>query len=155
MADMKTASEFRVISRGKAALIALPVLIVAAVIVSVSVDSIESYVSGLADLKDAEANEAIRGLTAMMKVLAISQLIFLLLCSGYIIWYARRAIETESLPPAGSWIVAGQRIRSGGQAVLTAKIMIGLAVFLPICGALLAVYMWRLALLFPELAGAA
>jgi hypothetical protein len=140
------AAQYRVISRARLALIAVPVIAVGALVVWSAPDLVEVYTERFLDVDNLPAEQALEVLAQQLKIIAIAQLVPLVAFSGFVIWYSRQAIRTRSLPPVGSWVLEGQRIRTGSDAIRVARILIALATAMVVVGAAAALFMWRLAL---------
>jgi hypothetical protein len=142
---MESPPPFRVIGRRRAVLIGLAVVAAGAFVLWLGLGWAERYGEYLAGLENLPSEQASAELARQLKRLAIAQIAPLALFCGYMLWYAHRAIRTQSLPPAGSWIVAGQRIRRGADAVRIARLLLVLAAALLIIGAAEVAYVWRIA----------
>lgn len=66
--------------------------------------------------------------------------------AAFIAWYGYRGIATRSLPPAGSWIIEGQPVRRGFDAVRGSRLLIALSVVMALIAAILFFMVRRLAL---------
>ena len=136
---------YRVMTRLQAFLILGAILALGALAVWLGSAWIDGYLARMDALQRTNPNEAVETMVRYLKVLAFVQLRPLVAFCAFMIWYCRRAIATQSLPPAGSWIVEGQRIRSGVSAVRRARIALALTGVIAIAGIVAAVYVYAIA----------
>jgi hypothetical protein len=136
---------YRVMTRLQAFLILGAIVTVGAVAVWLGSAWIDASLARMEDLQRSSPNEAVETMISHLKLLALVQLPPLIAFCAFMVWYCRRAIATQSLPPAGSWIVEGQRIRTGASAVRNARIALALTGVIAIAGILAAVYVYAIA----------
>ncbi len=69
----------------------------------------------------------------------------LLAIAAWLAWIARRAIQSQCMPPPGSWIIEGQRTHVGEVALRRGRFLLAFAGALALLAAGLFVALWRLA----------
>lgn len=132
-------------TRLQAFLILGAILAVGALAVWLSSSWIDGYLARMDALQRTNPNEAVETLITHLKVLALIQLPLIVAFCAFMVWYCSRAIATQALPPAGSWIVEGQRIRTGASAVRNAWIALALTGVIAIASIVAAVYVYAIA----------
>jgi len=135
----------RVLSRPKAAAFVVVLLAVVAALLWLAMDWIDAYQRYMSGLQASSPELAVTVLANHLRLFSILQAVPLWLFAAYLAWHAHKGIRTESMPPLGSWIVEGQRIRTGRQAVRIAQFLIVLAALLAIAAVAAAVLLWNIA----------
>jgi len=141
---MQDSAEYRVIDRKKFAVVMAVLLSVVAVGVWVSLDHLAEYAEKLEELAAAEPLEAAATLTRLMRTLAILNGIVLSLLAILIIWHGWRGWRTASMPPKGSWILAGQRTWTGKSAMRIAQFTITVGALLGVLALVSSLILWSL-----------
>jgi hypothetical protein len=136
---------YRVMTRLQALLILGAILAVGALVVWLGTAWIDGYLARMDSLQISNPEEIVETMITHLKVLAVFQLLPLLALCGFMVWYCSRAIATRSLPPPGSWIVEGQRIRTGASAVRNAWIALALTGVIAIAGIVATIYVYAIA----------
>ena len=137
---------FRVITKRQAASIVLAILALGAVVYWIGQRWVDIYLARIDALRFSDPRAAAAAITIHLKILACIQMLPLTAFCGFMVWYCRRAISSESLPPAGAWIVEGQRIKTGAEAVRTSRYLLGLTAGLAVVGSAGVAYLYYLAL---------
>jgi hypothetical protein len=115
----------------------------------------EAYAATISRLVQASPEAAAATLERDLRVLAAVNGAAAWAVAGFLVWQGRRALRARMLPPPGSWIVEGQRLRTGREAVAASRLLIFLAGALALLGAGLSVLLWSVAGRLPELVGLA
>lgn len=142
---MDVVPPYRVMTRLQAFLILGAIFAVGALVVWLGTAWIDGYLARMDALQNSNPQEAVETMITHLKVLAVVQLPPLLALCAFMVWYCSRAIATQSLPPAGSWIIEGQRIRTGASAVRNAWIALALTGVIAIAGIVATVYVYMIA----------
>lgn len=138
-------SEYRIIPRRRAVFFAVLLLLVLASVVWIATGWVEDYERYITELQAVSREEALSVLRNHVRIFALGQAAPIWVLACFLIWQSYRAIGTQSLPPLGSWIIEGQRIRSGTAAVRIAWLTIALAVLLVTASTGTAIVTWNLA----------
>ena len=110
-----------------------------------SMESLNVYSAWVTELVYSDPERAIIELTADLKLMAAFHGVPIWIAAALLFSYGYRGIQTRSMPPVGSWVVEGQRIRTGSEAVLVAKLMVGAAAVLALLVAGTSLLIWTLA----------
>jgi hypothetical protein len=138
--------DYRVLSRRRAGLIVAALLGIAAAVFWTALRYAEDFAARLGTLQRTNPEAALASVVLQLKLLALVQILPLIAFSIFMAWYCRRAYASESMPPAGAWIVEGQRIRLGADAIRTARLLLGLTAAMASLGAVEIGYVYYLAL---------
>jgi hypothetical protein len=141
---MKDSAGYRVIERKKFAVIIAVMLCVVAVGVWFVLDLLAEYAERLEELAAVEPLDGAARLTQQVRTLAILNGIVLSSLSMLFIGHGLRGWRTASMPPKGSWILAGQRTWSGESAVRIAKFTIAVGVLLGMLAVVSSLILWAL-----------
>lgn len=146
---------YRVITRFQAYTMVAVIFALGALAVWLSTVWLDGYLARMDAVMRSNAQEAADSMVAVLKVIAFIHVAPLFAFCAFMLWYCRRAIATQSLPPAGSWIVEGQPIRTGASAVRSAWIALALTGIVAIAGIAASVYIYSLASSLQERAAGA
>jgi hypothetical protein len=142
---MEPAPPFKVLSKPQAAAIVAGILTLGAVVLWLGLEWVDTYLARLDELRRTDPDAAVAAIIIHLKILAILQILPLTAFSGFMIWYCGRAIATRSMPPAGAWIVEGQRILTGAAALRNSRVLLGLTAALALLGTLEIAYVYYIA----------
>ena len=132
---MSSLTPYRVLSRLQALAVVAVLVAFGGIVTWLGLRWMELHFAQLDALQQSSPRAALAAMVIDLKIMALVQILPLTAFSGFMIWYARRAIESQSLPPAGGWVVEGQRISTGAAAIRTARILLGLTALLTLVGA--------------------
>ena len=141
---MQDSAEYRVIDRKKFAVIMAVLLSVVAVGVWFRLDRLAEYAEHLEELAASEPVEAAAILTQLLRTLAILNGIVVSLLAMLIILHGWRAWRTASMPPRGSWILAGQRTWTGESAMRIAQFTMTMGALLGVLAVVSSLILGRL-----------
>jgi hypothetical protein len=150
---MEPAKTFKVLSRPQAAAIVTGILALGAVVLWLGLEWVDTYMARFDELQRTDPDSAVAAIIIHLKMLATLQILPLTAFSGFMLWYCGRAITTRSMPPAGAWIVEGQRIVTGAGAVRNSRVLLGLTAALALLGALEIAYVYYIAVSLQNGAG--
>jgi len=136
---------YRVMTRPQAAALFGAIAALGATLVWLSNMWIRSHLEHIDALRRTSPQAAIAAMITHLKILALIQVPPLAAFTAFMIWYARRAIDSQSLPPVGAWIVVGQRVRTGVDAVRYARILLALTGVIAVAGAIAIIYVYVVA----------
>jgi len=136
---------YRIMTRPQAAALFCAIAALGAAVVWVSNIWIGNYLEHIDSLRRTSPQAALAAMIVHLKILALIQIPPLAAFTAFMIWYARRAIDSQSLPPVGAWIVAGQRIRTGDDAVRYARILLALTSVIAVAGTIAIIYVYVVA----------
>lgn len=139
---MQHEPEFRVLSKSQAAALLVASVALCSLGLWFALDWLEAYQTRIAALDALPVDDAIAAVTFHVRVLAIAQALVLAAFCGFMLWYCRRAIQTQSMPPAGAWIIAGQRVRTGPDAIRAARLLLALTAAIAVLGAFEMAYLF-------------
>jgi hypothetical protein len=143
---MEPAPHFRVLTKTQAAALVAGILTLGGIVLWIGLEWVDVYTARFDELRRTNPEAATAALILHLKILAIVQILPMTAFSVFMIWYCSRAIATRSMPPAGAWIVEGQRIRTGANAVWNARVLLGLTAALAVVGALEIAYVYYIAI---------
>ncbi len=132
---MDSLPNFRVLSKAQAFGVIAGILLLGGIVLWLGLHGIEAHFERLDALQQSDPRAAMAAMVIDLKIMALVQILPLIAFSSFMIWYCRRAIESQSLPPAGGWVVEGQRIVTGAAAVRNARLLLGLTGVLAIAAA--------------------
>ena len=112
--------------------------------VSVGLSWVERYSDQMSELVDESPEQAQARMVRDARMIAVAAGAVTSALSVFLFWYGIRGLRTQSMPPAGSWIVEGQPIRIGPDAVLRAKLLLVMSAVLCLLGIVAAAMLWRL-----------
>ena len=124
MPDM---SAYRVLSRKRLILPFLAVLTLSVLSLWIGIQWLEALSARQSELLAADPGQAALELADSLRFIAAVNAMVLLAGAGLLSRYGVRGIRTESMPPVGSWVIEGQRIRTGPKAVMVARLMVAAA----------------------------
>jgi len=136
---------YRVMTRLQAAAFIAAVIALGAAVVWLCNAWIANHLENIDALRRTNPQAGIAAMSTHLKVLALIQIPPLVAFTAFMIWYARRAIDSQSLPPVGAWIVAGQHVHTGADAVRRARILLALTGVIAVIGAIAIVYVYVIA----------
>ena len=105
---------------------------------------VELYAEQMSRPIDTGPEQAQAKMVRDVRLLAVASGAFASASAAFLFWYGLRSLRTRSMPPKGSWVVEGQRIRTGPDAVVRAKLLLTASVALCLLGIVAAVMLWRL-----------
>ncbi len=138
------ALDYRVIARPRAAAIIAAVAAMGALAVWLGAGWTETYAERMGALFDRDPDQARAALVRDVRIIAVVTAALMLVLAAWLCRYGIKGVRTRAMPPAGSWIVDGQRIWTGDAAVLRAKVMLAASGILLLLGLVAAAMMWRL-----------
>lgn len=141
---MQDSVNYKVVDRRKFAVIMAVLVSVAAVGVWVSLDYLAEYREELQELAVTEPLETAATLTQLLRNVAILNGVVLSSLALLIIRHGWSGWRSESMPPRGSWIVAGQRTWTGEAAVRIAKFKIAVGALLAVLAVASSWVLWSL-----------
>jgi len=115
---------YRVVSRRTVAVLFGGGFCAGALLMWIGLTWIEIHSARISALVLSDPEQALGALARDLRVVALLHGIPVWASAAYLCWYGYRGIQTQSMPPLGSWIVAGQRIRKGREAVTASKLMV-------------------------------
>lgn len=118
---MHASAKYRVIDRKKFAVAMVVLLSAASVGTWVSLDRTADFAARLAEVVRADPIQGARTVTQVMRFVAILNGIVLSSFAALIIRQGWKGWLTASMPPAGSWVLEGQRTWAGEPAKRIAK----------------------------------
>jgi len=136
--------KYKVVDRRKFTAIMLLILSAFSVGVWVSLDRIAEYANHLEQLILTKPARGAQTLTEVMQMVAILSGIVLSSFASLVIWHGWRGWRTASMPPAGSWILEGQRTWTGESAKRIAKFTIIVGVLLTVLAAASSLTLWNM-----------
>ncbi|MDJ0700758.1 MAG: hypothetical protein QNJ07_12950 [Woeseiaceae bacterium] len=139
-----TGSPYRVVSRKTAILLIVLVIGLGAIAVSLGLGWVETYSDEMAELVDTDPDQARIKLVRDLKIVAVATGAFTCALAAFLVWYGIRSLGTGSMPPKDSWIVEGQKIRTGPDAVFSAKLLLVSSAVIILLGIAAAAMLWRL-----------
>lgn len=143
---MEPAPPFRILTKPQAAVLVAGILMLGGIVLWIGLEWVDVYMERFDELRRTNPEAAAAALILHLKILAIVQVIPLTAFSAFMTWYCSRAIATRSMPPAGAWIIEGQRIRTGANAVFNARVLLGLTATLAVVGTLEIAYVYYIAI---------
>ena len=105
---------------------------------------VESYGDRMSDLIDTDPAQASVRLVRDLRAVAVATALSMLALAVFLASYGVRSLRTGSMPPPGSWIIEGQRIRTGADAISNAKLLLFSSAVICILGIVAAMLLWRL-----------
>ena len=138
-------SAYRVLSRKRLILPFLALLALSVLSLWIGIQWLEALSARQSELLAADPGQAALELADSLRFIAAVNAMVLLAGAGLLSRYGVRGIRTESMPPVGSWVIEGQRIRTGPKAVMVARLMVAAAGLLVVVAGAGALVLWRLA----------
>lgn len=142
---MPASSEHRILNKTQAVALLVALSAVSAGAAWLTVRWIESRTQELLDAPDWMIESVRTDVAAYVETLAWILAGPLLGVAAFTAWYAYRGLRTQTLPPAGSWIVEGQRVRRGTDAARASRWLLALAAFMAMAATMLFALVHRLA----------
>jgi len=142
---METLPPFRVLTRLQAVALLAAITVVGAFVLWLGLEGVDVYLERLEALRQTNPEAAIAATIIHLKILAVIQILPLTALSAFMIWYSRRVIATQSMPPAGAWIIEGQRVRTGAAATRNARLLLTLTGGLVLVGCAEIAYLYFIA----------
>ena len=137
---------YRTVSRKTAIVLLVVVIGLGALAVWFGLIWVELYSDRMSQLIDSSPDQALAKLTRDSRLLAGVAGATPSTFAAFLFRYGLKSLRTQSMPPRESWVVEGQSIRTGADAVLHAKLLIVMSVILCLLGIVAAVMLWRLSI---------
>ena len=139
-----TSPPYRTVTRKTAILLIVLVTGVGAVIVSLGLAWVDNYSGEMADLVDRDPNRARIEIVRDLKIAAVATGACTCALAAFLASYGVKGLYTRSMPPRNSWVIEGQKIRAGNDALLSAKLVLVSSAVILLLGIAAAVILWRL-----------
>ena len=105
---------------------------------------VESYSDRMSQLIESSPDQALAKLMRDSKLIACAAGVTTSALAAFLFRYGLKSLRTQSVPPKASWVVEGQRIRTGPNAVFHAKLILVMSAILCLLGIVAAAMLWRL-----------
>ena len=105
---------------------------------------VESYSDRMSQLIESSPDQALAKLISHTKLIACAAGVTTSVLAAFLFRYGLKSLRTQSVPPKASWVVEGQRIRTGPNAVFHAKLILVMSAILCLLGIVAAAMLWRL-----------
>ena len=105
---------------------------------------VESYSDRMSQLIESSPDQALAKLIRDTKLIACAAGVTTSALAAFLFRYGLKSLRTQSVPPKASWVVEGQRIRTGPNAVFHAKLILVMSAILCLLGIVAAAMLWRL-----------
>lgn len=135
---------YRIVSRKTAIVLMVVVISVSAVVVWFGLTWVELYSDRMSQLIDGSPEQARAKMTRDARLIAGATGATTLALAAFLFWYGLKSLRTQSMPPRESWVIEGQRIRTGPDAVFHAKLILVMSAILCLLGIVAAAMLWRL-----------
>ena len=135
---------YRTVSRKTAIALMVAVISLGALAVWFGLIWVESYSDRMSQLIESSPDQALAKLMRDSKLIACVAGVTTSALAAFLFWYGLKCLRTQSVPPRESWVIEGQKIRTGPDAVFRAKLLLVMSVILCLLGIVVAVMLWRL-----------
>ncbi|MGD2081370.1 MAG: hypothetical protein PVF91_00265 [Chromatiales bacterium] len=142
---MTEAARYRRLTRRQTAALVIGVLALGGLAVWGSAGWADAYTAWMSDLVAASPERAAAELQLHLKVLSVAHCAVGWAVAAFVAWYGYRGLRAASMPPPGAWVMEGQRIREGPQAVRVSKILMALGGAIALLSTGISLTLWRLA----------
>lgn len=105
---------------------------------------VELYADHISELIHRNTDEARKRMIGDFKLIAVASGAVIWLLAAFLFWYGFRGLKTQSMPPRNFWVIEGQRIRTGKDAVFFAKFFLVTSSIFWLLGIVAAVMLWRI-----------
>ncbi len=105
---------------------------------------VELYSDRLSELIDSSPEEARAKMLRDAKVIAVAAGASLSALAAFLFAYGLRSFRTQSMPPRTAWVLEGQKIWTGPDAVFRAKLLLAVSGALCLLAIVAAAMLWRL-----------
>ena len=135
---------YRTVTRKTAIAVMALVIGVSALAVWFGLNWVELYSDRMSQLIDSSPDQARAKMMRDSKLIACATGATTSALAAFMFWYGLKSLRTQSVPPKASWVVEGQRIRTGPDAVFHAKLILVMSAILCLLGIVAAAMLWRL-----------
>ena len=135
---------YRTVSRKKAITLMILVIGLCALAVWFGLIGVELYSDRMSQLIDSSPDQARAKMMRDAKLIAGATGATTSALAVFLFWYGLKSLRTQSVPPKESWVIEGQKIRTGPDAVFHAKLILVLSAILCLFGIVAATMLWRL-----------
>jgi hypothetical protein len=142
---MMQRNAYRVLTRKQAVLLLLALLALGLLATWLGTQWMDALSRRQSELLAKDPQQAALALADQLRIMAAGNGVLLVACAGLLVWYGVKGLRTASMPPLGSWIIEGQRIRTGPEALTMARLSIALGLLLVVLAGTGALILWRLA----------
>ena len=104
---------------------------------------VELYTDQISELLDGNPDKARIRIIRDFELIAVATGAIMWLLAAFLLWYGLKGLRTQSMPPRDSWVIEGQRIWTGTDAVFHAKIVLVTSAIFWLLGIVAAVILWR------------
>ena len=137
-------SDYRIVARTRAAALIAAIAALGALAVWLGAGWMQAYAEHMGALFDSEPDLARSALVRDVRIVAVVTAALMILLAAWLCRFGITSLRSRAMPPAGSWIVEGQRIWTGEAAVLRARVLLAASAILLLLGLVTAAMMWRL-----------
>lgn len=135
---------YRTVSRKMAIVLMVVVISLGALAVWFGLIWVELYSDRMSKLIESSPDQALAKLVRDSKLIACAAGVTTSALAVFLFRYGLKSLRTQSVPPRESWVIEGQRIRTGPDAVFHAKLLLVVSVILCLLGIVVAAMLWRL-----------
>ena len=100
---------------------------------------VELYTDQISELLDGNPDKARIRIIRDFELIAVATGAI----TAFLLWYGLKGLRTQSMPPRDSWVIEGQRIWTGTDAVFHAKIVLVTSAIFWLLGIVAAGILWR------------
>ena len=134
---------YRVVTRKKAIALLGLVISVGALGVRLGLLWVETYSNQMSELIDNSPEQARIKLISDFRLIAMATGALTCALAFSLFRYGLKSLRTQSMPPRNSWVIEGQRIRTGPEAVLFAKLLLVASAIVLVLGIVAAAILWH------------
>lgn len=139
-----TTKDYRTMSRKTAVVLISLVLGTGTLLVWLGLAQVELYNDQMSELIETSPDQARSKMINDLKLVAAAAAAISSALAAFLFWYGMRSLRTQSIPPKQSWVIEGQRIRTGADAVMQAKLVLLTGAIVFLLGIVAAAMLWRL-----------
>ena len=103
---------------------------------------VELYSDQISGLIESNPDQARVKTIRDLRVLAVGIGVSMCALAALIFRYGIKGLRTQSMPPRGSWVIEGQRVRTGPDAEFYAKLLLVMSVLLFLLGIVSTTLLW-------------
>lgn len=141
---MPESGQYKVIDRRIFALVMVVLLGVVSVAAWLGLDRLADHFEQLEELAGTDPQAAAAAVSRLIRILAIANGIVLSSLAALVIRHGWKGSRTACMPPAGAWILEGQRTWSGAAAVRIARFMMAAGGLLGILALASSLILWKM-----------
>lgn len=136
---MDEQSEYRVLGKSRAVALFAALSALGAGALWMTLRAIESRTREILEAPGRMTEHAQTDVGALIDLFAWVLAGPLIALAAFVAWTGYRGLAARALPPPGSWIIEGQRIRRGDDAVRASRYLIAMSVVIALMGVFLVV----------------